>query len=58
MSRFAVTGRVTDYDGFAARETAAVTENESVGRERVLSRLESRCGPKRRQIELEDITQQ
>ena len=58
MSRFTVTGRVVDYDGFAACETAAVTENESVGCERVLSRLESRCGPKRMQIELEDITQQ
>ncbi|WP_339105174.1 hypothetical protein [Haloterrigena salinisoli] len=54
MSRFTVTGRVADSDGFAASETAAVTENESVGRERVLSRLESRCGPKRMQIELED----
>ena len=58
MSRFTVTGRFANRDGYAEFETTVDAENENVAREYVLSRLGSQHGLKRTQIELEDVSEQ
>ena len=58
MSRFTVSGRFQNRDGYAEFETTVDAENEDVAREYVLSRLGSQHGLKRTQIELETVTQQ